>query len=44
MHLTYIGICVHPQQLVVLLCTLQSHIEYSSIISLFQVQNVQKQV
>ena len=43
MCLAYLVTCVHPLQVVVLLCTLQYCTEYSSIVSLFQAQDVQKQ-
>ena len=39
----YIVMCVHPLQVVMLLWTLQYYIEYSSMVSLFQAQDVQKQ-
>ena len=39
--LAYIVTCVHPLQVVVLLCTLQCCIEYSSIVYLFKAQYVQ---
>ena len=39
MCLVYIVTRVHPLQVVVLLCTLQYCIEYSSTVSLFQAQD-----
>ena len=40
MCLVYTVTCVHPLQVIVLLCTLQYCTEYSSTVSLFQAQDV----